>query len=173
METFHGLLAALFLATSAGVGSAATVALSLNAQGSLGYGTRPFSASLAGLGLTSIASLTLTDDGTAVGGAAGIFSGLDLDGIYLDADGNFATTLDQVYASSFLFQAGTTRATADPNLLPNGAHPGPTFGSLSATTIDFATATLDVIGDGVNVADVDVADGFLTLGDGADDFLET
>ena len=48
---------------------------------------------------------------------------------------------------------------------PNARHPGPTFGSLNATTIDYATATLNTF-DGVAIADVNQASGFLTLGDG-------
>ncbi len=50
-------------------------------------------------------------------------------------------------------------------MLPSSEHIGPTFGSLDDNTIDLATATLNEI-DGVSVADVDIADGFLTLGDG-------
>ena len=85
--------------------------------------------------------------------------------IFLDVDGILATTGDRLFASSFVFSAGATRPTSTPSLLPNAAHPGPTFGSLDATTIDFATATLDLL-DAVAVADVNTADGFLTLGDG-------
>jgi len=92
-------------------------------------------------------------------------SGFDLDAVLLDFDGNLATTGDRYYASSYLFTAGSTRFTLDSSMLPNAAHPGPTFGSLNSTTIDLATATLNVI-DGVSVADVNTANGFLTLGDG-------
>jgi hypothetical protein len=144
--------------------SAATIPLVLTPGPTVG-GTLVFSASLTGLGLTQVGSISITDDGTPVGGSAGIFSGFDLDAVFLDLDGNVATAGDRFFGTSFIFSAGATRPTADPNLLPNGAHPGPTFGSLNANTIDFATATLDAL-DGVSVADVNTADGFLTLGDG-------
>ena len=144
-----------------------TVALTLVDIGLAGgTQTRVFSANLTGLGITQVGAITLVDDGTLFGGADGIFSGFDLDAVFLDLDGNLATSGDRTFASSFLFTAGTTRPTGgDANLEPNGAHPGPTFGSLDATTIDLATATLNVL-DGVPVANVNTADGFLTLGDG-------
>jgi len=125
-----------------------------------------YGGALAGLGLTDIATITVVDDGTEVGGAPGIFSGFDVDAIFLDVDGNPYTAADRYYADSYLFTAGSTR---DPGgntaWEANTDHPGPTFGSLDAGTIDMATATLETL-DGVSVADVDVADGFLTLGDG-------
>ena len=80
-------------------------------------------------------------------------------------DGSLLTVSDRSFASSYVFSAGTTRPTSNPGMLPNVAHPGPTFGSLDATTVDLATATLDVF-DAVSVADVNIADAFLTLGDG-------
>ena len=49
--------------------------------------------------------------------------------------------------------------------MPNAAHTGPTFGSIDGSTIDLATATLDKF-DGIAVAHVNTAFGFLTLGDG-------
>lgn len=128
--------------------------------------TLVFSADLTGIsGLTEIGSIRIVDDGTTVGGADGIFSGFDLDAIFLDMDGSLLTVSDRSFASSYVFSAGTTRPTSNPGMLPNVAHPGPTFGSLDATTVDLATATLDVF-DAVSVADVNIADAFLTLGDG-------
>ena len=128
-------------------------------------GTLTFSASLSGLGLSEVGSITVTDDGTPVGGASGIFSGFDLDALFLDVDGDILTAGDRFFGTSFVFSAGSTRPTGNPGLLPTAAHPGPTFGSLDANTVDVATATLDLL-DGVNIADVDVAGGELTLGDG-------
>jgi hypothetical protein len=141
------------------------VPLTLVPDGTVG-GTLVFTADLAGIsGLTQIAAITIQDDGTPVGGADGIFSGFDLDAIFLDIDGQLTTASDRYFASSYLFTAGSTRPTSDPAMLPNAAHPGPTFGSLDSTTVDLATATLQTL-DAVSVADVNVADGFLTLGDG-------
>ena len=127
--------------------------------------TRVFRGNLLGIaGLSQIGAIAITDDGTTTGGADGIFSGFDLDAVFLDTDGDFFTMGDQFYADSFIFSAGSTRPTSNPAMLPNAAHPGPTFGSLDANTVDLATATLNTI-DGVSVADVNTADGFLTLGD--------
>ena len=145
-------------------GSAFAVPVSLTNVGTTG-GTTIFSADLSTLGLTVINSITVVDSNSGVGGSAGIFSGFDLDAIFLDLDGSLATAADRIFASSFAFLAGTTRATASASMMPNAAHPGPTFGSTDATTIDMATATLNSF-DAVSVADVNSAAGFLTLGDG-------
>jgi len=127
--------------------------------------TQVFMADLSQSGLTHLGSITIVDDGTPFGGAAGIFSGFDVDTIFLDADGDLLTSADRYYATNYLFEAGTTRETEDPAMMPNSAHPGPTFGSLDPKTIDHVTATLDQF-DATNIADVDIADGALTLGDG-------
>jgi hypothetical protein len=144
--------------------SATVVPVSFTHVGNVG-GTGVFAADLMGTGLSQIQSVKVTDNNGGTAGSSGIFSGFDLDALFLDADGNLATTGDQSCASSFLFTAGSTRPTADPVLLPTAAHPGPTFGSLDASTVDLATATLNAV-DGVSIADVNQANGFLTLGDG-------
>jgi hypothetical protein len=120
---------------------------------------------LSSVGLSVINSITVVDSNSGVGGSPGIFSGFDLDAIFLDVDGDLTTALDRIFASSFAFAAGTTRPTLSATMLPNAAHPGPTYGSLDASTIDLATATLNAL-DAVAVADVNTAFGFLTLGDG-------
>jgi hypothetical protein len=117
-------------------------------------------------GLTQVGSITVVDDGTPVGGGDGIFSGFDVDAIFLDMDGLLTTAGDRDFASSFLFTAGTTRPTSNPLLLPSPAHPGPTFGSLNANTIDHATATLSVLDAVAGTVDPSLWDGWLTLGDG-------
>jgi hypothetical protein len=76
---------------------AASVPLTLVDAGSLSNGTQLLRADLTGLGLTQIGSITIVDDGTPVGGAGGIFSGFDLDGIFLDGDGDITTLGDQTY----------------------------------------------------------------------------
>lgn len=153
---------ALALATA--TAQAALVPVTFTNIGIVG-GTTVFRGDLTGLGLTEIASLRINDSNSGTGGSPGIFSGFDLDAVFLDLDGNLATAGDRVFGSGFLFSAGTTRPTATAILLPTPAHPGPTFGSINGTTIDFATATLNAL-DGVSIADVNLADGFLTLGDG-------
>lgn len=164
-KKFLWFLAIVFLLFGvAGISNATTIDLTLNSGGTVG-GTSIFWADLTGLGLTEVASITVVDDGTPVGGSDGIFSGFDLDAIFLDADGNYATTGDQYFADEYFFTAGSTRPTILSSMQPNAAHPGPTFGSLDATTIDYATATLTTF-DAISIADVNLADGFLTLGDG-------
>lgn len=157
------LLSLIALAYGTGV-SATAVPVTFTHVGSVG-GNAVFSADLSGTGLGQIQSIKVTDNNGGSAGASGIFSGFDLDALFLDYDGDLTTTADQIFASSFLFTAGSIRATVDATLLANGAHPGPTFGSLDGSTVDLATATLNTL-DGVPIADVNQADGFLTLGDG-------
>jgi hypothetical protein len=164
LKLFSALLFLSVMSMAVSPANSTEVPLTFTLGPSVG-GTQVFEASLAGLGLTQIGSITVIDDGTPFGGSPGVFSGFDVDAIFLDVDGNIATTADRYFASSYIFSAGTTRFTSDPTMLPTAAHPGPTFGSLNSTTIDYATATLNTI-DGVAVADVNVANGFLTLGDG-------
>jgi hypothetical protein len=134
-------------------------------EGTVGQ-TGVASASLNGLGLTTVASVTISDNNAGTAGSAGIFSGFDLDMVFIDLDGALATSGDRVFGSAFIFTTGTVRPTADPGLLPTLAHPGPTFGSLALNTIDGATATLNaldaVFGSPLNTT----SSGYLTLGDG-------
>jgi hypothetical protein len=143
---------------------ATTVPLTFVFQGTIN-GTAVYRASISGLGITQVGTVTIQDS-NVIAGSAGIFSGFDVDALFLDEDGILATTGDQHFASSYLFNVGTI---ADPGgnvaLMPNGAHPGPTFGSLDGTTVDTATATLNSF-DAISVADVAAANGFLSLGFG-------
>jgi len=115
--------------------------------------------------LGQVGSITIQDNANGAG-AAGIFSGFDVDALFLDDDGNYLTTGDQHYGSNFIFHAGGILPDGgNPALEPDPAHPGPTFGSLSGNSIDLATATLNTI-DGNSIADVTQAFGFLSLGEG-------
>lgn len=165
-RTWKPLLSILALVALAygTVASATVVPVTFTHVGSIG-GTGVFAADLSGAGLSQIQSIKVTDNNGGTAGASGIFSGFDLDALFLDADGDLNTTGDQTFASSFIFMAGTTRPTADATQQPNAAHPGPTFGSLDGSTVDLATATLNTV-DGISIADVNQAFGFLTLGDG-------
>lgn len=166
-RTWKPLISTLFLLAFAyGTAASATIVpLTFVAGPVLPNQTAVFKADLSGVGLTQIQSIRVTDDDTQLNGSPGIFSGFDLDALFLDGDGDLTTTLDQIHASSFLFAVGSIRATGNVVFLSNGAHPGPTFGSLDANTVDLATATLNSL-DGVSIADVNSANGFLTLGDG-------
>lgn len=119
--------------------------------------TRMYRADLTGLGLTEVGAITLNDSNSGLGGSTGIYSGFDLDTIFLDVDGLLTTDTDRFFVDSFLFSAGTTRSGSFAPPSPSG---GPTNGSSSATSIDESWATLNDI-DGVFFST-----GSLTLGDG-------
>jgi hypothetical protein len=143
---------------------AAAASLSVSFETTVGQ-TAVFKSSLAGV--SSLSSGLIVDGNSASGGSAGVFSGFDLDFVFLDRDGNFATTLDRVFATSYSLTTGSIRPTLDPALLPTATRPGPTFGSSALNTIDNALATLDTL-DGFYPApfNTDNVFGWLTLGDG-------
>lgn len=122
---------------------------------STAQGTQMFRADLTGLGLAEIGSITLTDSNSGLGGSPGIYSGFDLDAIFLDVDGLLSTDGDRFFATDFIFSAGTLRSAAPPS--PSG---GPTNGSSSSTTVDEGFATLN------DIDAVFFGAGSLTLGDG-------
>lgn len=138
----------------------------------VGTNSKLFSVDLAATGLSVLSSITLIDDNVIAGGADGVFSGFDLDGLILDGDGDLTTTGDQFTPLGLAFQAGTTRPTTNTNQLPNlgaagpaGPVPGPVFGASDATTINDSVATLDTF-DAVSSNSIFAANGFLTFGDG-------
>lgn len=150
------LWTAAFLA--AGAANAATVTPVFTDQGAnttTAQNTRLYRADLTGLGLDRIAAITINDSNSGVGGSGGAYSGFDLDAIFLDADGDASTLDDQVYAASFLFNAGSLRSGS-----PGSNTAGPTNGSASATSVDTGFATLDAV-DALYFST-----GSLTLGDG-------
>ncbi|MEL6433199.1 MAG: hypothetical protein AAFQ28_05300 [Pseudomonadota bacterium] len=157
---FYGLASAigLFVSSSA---YAATVMPVFTDQGidtsGTAQDTRMFRADLTGLGLAEIGAVTVNDSNSGFGGSSGIFSGFDLDAIFLDIDGSLLTDTDRFFASGFIFSAGTIRPGGFPPPSPSG---GPTNGSSDASTVDEAFATLNDI-DGLFFST-----GSLTLGDG-------
>lgn len=98
-------------------------------------------ADLTGLGLSQISYITVNDSNSGTGGSAGAYSGFDLDALFLDLDGDYTTTGDQVYASSFAFNAGTVRAGGAPASNTTGA----LNGSINDSTVDEAFATLNTV----------------------------
>jgi hypothetical protein len=133
-------------------------------QGGSPAGTAVYKATIPGA-IGQVGTITIQDNANGTG-SPGIFSGFDVDALFLDNDGDFTTTGDQHYASSFLFNAGSIMPDGgNAGFQPTVAHPGPTFGSLNSTTVDLATATLNLI-DANSVADVNLAAGFLSLGEG-------
>ncbi|MBN1509725.1 MAG: hypothetical protein JW955_22955 [Sedimentisphaerales bacterium] len=132
--------------------------------------TRVFRGDLGGLGLVSVTGVTVTDGG-ALGGSDGVFSGFDLDLILLDADGNLATTGDQVHplSATATVTPGSIRNPGTSTYQPTALHPGSLFGLDAGGSIDLATATLDVLDADFSVPPaslaVDTSDGWVTLGD--------
>lgn len=115
-----------------------------------------FQADLTGFaGLTEIGSITVTDtNGTS--GSAGAYSGFDIDALFIDMDGDYLTTGDQHYASSFIFTAGALRAGSAPASNTSGA----LNGSNADGTVDEAFATLNAIDA------IFFSTGSISLGDG-------
>lgn len=149
------------MALSAGASFAATVNPTFVYQGGVSNGTSPentglYRADLVGLGLSQIAQITVTDSNAANSGSAGAYSGFDLDAMFLDLDGDYLTTGDQIYASSFGFMAGALRAGSAPASNTAGA----LNGSASNSAVDTLFATLGSI-------DAEFfAGGSISLGDG-------
>ena len=125
--------------------------------------TAVFRADLAGLAIGDILSVTITDNSFGLGGAAGQFSGFDLDAIILSTDLCFtaacaaaATQLAVFDYANALFTPGTQRIPTDPKL----------FGTDGAGTgVDNSVATLGAF-DGEATTAIPGADGFLSMGDG-------
>jgi hypothetical protein len=158
----------LTLSLLPGAGRAATVQIGFvdtGRQHPAGSGIFIFRADLAGSGLASIASLTIEDLGTGLQGATGIFTGFDLDAVFLDLDGNVGTSNDRHFASSYLFTVGTTISSNVTAQKPSKSRPGPVFGAQDDTAINHKLATLDSL-DAVSEANVNLAFGFLSLGRG-------
>ncbi len=160
-KMIFGSLAFVSVVAMASSAMAATVVPTFTDEGIDNTGTstytRMYRADLTGLGLEAISEVVIKDSNSGVGGSTGIYSGFDLDAIFLDVDGSLATTTDRIVVDSFAFSAGTTRPGSYPPPSPSG---GPTNGSSSATTVDEEWASLGDI-DGIYFGS-----GSLTLGDG-------
>lgn len=166
MNTFlkHLFTVALAAAWSA---TASAVPLSFSNVGDDGQ-TTVYRAGLGGIGLSQLGSVVIADSNSGTGGSNGVFSGFDLDFVFLDLDGNYATTGDRVFGSLFAFTTGTIRLPTTPGFdEPTLLRPGPTIGSSATNTIDSAWATLNVRdGSYPGVFNTDNVFGWLTLGDG-------
>ncbi|MBL8396620.1 MAG: PEP-CTERM sorting domain-containing protein [Candidatus Accumulibacter sp.] len=123
-------------------------------------GTAVYKAELTSFG--PIASITIADNSSGLGGATGQFSGFDLDGIKLStvncadaacASGAAALAVFDFAGSGTVFTPGIQRAPTDPRL----------FGTtLSGSSVDNAVATLQSF-DAVNSTATPA--GFISLGD--------
>lgn len=161
-STYKALVAAAALAL-ASAAPAVPVALTklTGLTGGTAAGTAVYKADLSSIGLSTILSIGIRDNSSGLGGAAGQFSGFDLDAIKLSmtdcADASCAKTavglslLD--FTTGTLFAPGSQRAPTDPKLFGTDA---------SGTAVDDAVATLGAFdGESSTVTPF----GFLSLGD--------
>ena len=116
------------------------------------------------VGITDLASITIRDNSSGLGGATGQFSGFDLDAIILSntdcatagcAAGLTGLSLFDYTTSGTLFTPGTQRAPTDPKLFGTDA---------GGTHVDNAVATLGAF-DGNSTTLIPGADGFISMGD--------
>ena len=168
-STYKSLAAAAALALAS---AAHAVPVSLTKLTGLTGGvvgnTAVYKADLSTIGLATILSIGIRDNSSGLGGAAGQFSGFDLDAIKLSttdcADAACAKAAAGLSVFDFLagivFTPGTQRAPADPKLFGTDA---------SGTAVDDAVASLGLF-DAESIAGPG-AFGFLSMGDnGAIDF---
>ena len=127
--------------------------------------TGVYRADLSGVPLTSILSLTIVDNSFGLGGAAGQFSGFDLDAVKLsytsvnDASSVAGIAGESVFdfsAAGTVFSPGSQRVPVDPKLFGTDS---------SGIRIDNSVATLGFF-DGVSTTVIPGAFGFVSLGDG-------
>ena len=151
---------------STGMTSAATINLTFSkltdVTGGSPAGTAVYQASLDGLGLSSIQSISIADNSSGLGGATGQFSGFDLDAIVLSTTSitsalstGTLSLLDVFDYGSGIFTPGSQRAPVDTKLFGTGA---------TGNTVDNIIATLGLF-DGNSTTAIPGADGFLSLGD--------
>ena len=145
-------LSAAFLILGSMQANAVSVPITLTPLGVTPQNTGVAKANLFGLGLTQLASITLTDDG-GTAGSPGIWSGFDLAGIKLSktdcltaacADGLVGESVFD-FVNKVLFTAGTRDATGAPlngPCLAGTSGGGCTFNDSIATLGDF-DATFD------------------------------
>ncbi len=162
-STYKALAAAAVLAICS---AAQAVPVSLTkltgVTGGVNAGTAIYKADLSSVGLASLLSIGISDNSAGLGGAAGQYSGFDLDAIKLSmtdcADAACAKTAVGLsvfdFVSGVLFVPGAQRAPADPKLFGTDA---------SGSAVDNAVATLGFF-DAEAVTGPSAA-GFLSMGD--------
>ncbi len=160
-------IAGLALAAAFGLGAltaqAATVTFTQlsGVTGGTIANTAVFRADLSGLGLGSIASLTIQDNSALTAGSPGQFSGFDLDAIVI------STVLITDAADVGLLVPAAVFNVATSILIPGSQQP-PTDPALFGTSggqVDDSVATLGTF-DGESTTLIPGADGFVSLGFG-------
>ena len=134
--------------------------------------TSLFRADLSVTGIGSIRAVRITDN-LSLRGSTGVFSGLDVDAVFFDADGDPTTTNDRILPHTgpdTYVDAGNVAIQNTSMYQPTAAHPGPLFGLNPDGTIDHDTATLSTIdtsfNQGVPQLTVDSSHGWVSVGDG-------
>ncbi len=158
-----GLLAIIGLSTASAASVSLTFTELTGVTGGSPAGTAVFRASLAGLGLASIQSITITDNSFGIGGSTGEFSGFDLDGIKLSNTSVATAAAAQGlvglaglnFGAGTLFTPGAQRAPVDAKLFGTGA---------AGNTVNNGVATLSAF-DANSTTDATAA-GFISMGDG-------
>lgn len=167
MKVRKQLITAALLAAGLGVGAANATPVSLTKLTGITGGavaaTAVFRADLSSAAIGTLQSITILDKSSGLGGAAGQFSGFDLDAIILST-----TSCDSAvcvaglsplsafnYSGGVIFTPGAQRDPADAKLFGTGP---------TGSTVDDAVATLGLF-DGESIAGPG-ADGFVSLGDG-------
>jgi hypothetical protein len=158
--TWAALVAAPTMVAAPALAAPVTFVELSGATGGSPAATGVFRADLSGLGLGQIASITIRDSSGGFGGAAGQFSGFDLDAVVISTvfitDASQVGTLTRAATLDFatsILTPGTQRAPADPAL----------FGT-TAGQVNNAVATLDAF-DGNATTAIPGAFGFVSLGD--------
>lgn len=116
-----------------------------------------------------VATITLTDS-SGQAGPDGVYSGMDLDLVVLDRDGDFTTKRDQVRPdlSTVKFIPGVVRNSRTSTYQPTAFRPGILLGlGRNQSTVDHSIATLTTRDGSYDGAfSVNVSHGWLSLGDG-------
>jgi len=117
-------------------------------------------------GTISTVRISTSDSG---GGASGIFTGLDVDFILLDMDGDLSTVEDQIFPtlnpSVTYVIPGTVYDATNSMYQPTEGHPGDLFGLAANGQIEWEIATLNLHDASYEKDDlVNTANGWVTLG---------
>jgi hypothetical protein len=118
----------------------------------------------------AISTVRITDLNTR-SGEPGVWSGTDIDFVWLDRDGNFNTTNDRILPNlgSSVFTPGRARTPAG-EYTPTASRPGKLFGTNASNKVNNSIATLnqrDASWPWIpRVPAVDNSHGWLSLGDG-------
>jgi hypothetical protein len=165
MSIKHLCAAAAAALVCAGAQSAALTLTTLTGlTGGALANTAVFRADLAASGLGTFQSITIVDNSAGLGGAAGQFSGFDLDAIVISdtycetaacAAGLTSMAVFDYSPGGTVFIAGVQRAPTDPKLFGTDA---------TGTQVDNAVATLGLF-DGESTTAIPGAFGFVSMGD--------